>query len=382
VDAFLKPEPHDGILSLHTGGGKTVCALYIASRLRLPTLVIVHNSFLRDQWEVRVRMFLPKARIGRIQGDKCEVEGKEFVIAMLQTLSMKEIPIATFKPLGLVVVDECHHIASEVFVQALPKVTGKYMLGLSATPERADKQQLDQIFESVCYSYPLRSAIEQGYLVSVKMEARPIAVDLDSIKQRAGDFETSELALSLLRAGIVEQVALAVRELAADRRTLVFTVSVDQAKLTAEALTAAGVSASWVAGELASSERRARLAAFSAGRIRVLCNCMVLTEGFDDPGVECIVMARPTQSKSLYVQCVGRGLRIAPGKPDCLLIDMVGLSRRHTLIQAPIIFGEEAELEARRAADAVGVGGLARTVRFAQDAAVHEFLQPPAEAAA
>ena len=138
VNAFLQPEPHDGILSLHTGGGKTVCALYIASQLQLPAMVIVHNTFLRDQWLERVHMFLPYARIGRIQGDICEIENKDIVIAMLQTLSMKDIPIETFKPLGLVIVDECHHIASEVFVQALPKVTSKYMLGLSATPSRKD----------------------------------------------------------------------------------------------------------------------------------------------------------------------------------------------------------------------------------------------------
>lgn len=138
VNSFLKPEPHDGILSLHTGGGKTVCALYIASQLKLPTLVIVHNSFLRDQWVERAKMFLPHARIGRIQGDVCEIEHCDIIIAMLQTLSMKDIPIANFKPIGLVIVDECHHIASEVFVQALPKVTSKYMLGLSATPVRKD----------------------------------------------------------------------------------------------------------------------------------------------------------------------------------------------------------------------------------------------------
>lgn len=138
VNSMLLPQPHDGVLSLHTGGGKTVCALYIASQLRLPTLVIVHNTFLRDQWEERVRAFLPKARIGRIQGDICDVADRDVVIAMLQTLSMKEISIQTFKPIGLVIVDECHHIASEVFVQALPKVTSRYMLGLSATPARKD----------------------------------------------------------------------------------------------------------------------------------------------------------------------------------------------------------------------------------------------------
>jgi superfamily II DNA or RNA helicase len=136
---MLLPEPHDGILSLQTGGGKTVCALYIASQLRLPTLVIVHNTFLRDQWEERIRSFLPNARIGRVQADKVDVIDRDFVIAMLQTVSMKELDVKVFEPIGFVIVDECHHIASEVFVQALPKVTSKYMLGLSATPERKDK---------------------------------------------------------------------------------------------------------------------------------------------------------------------------------------------------------------------------------------------------
>ena len=139
VNSFLLPEPHDGIISLHTGGGKTVCALYIASRLRLPTLVVVHNTFLRDQWIDRVKAFLPNARIGRVQADVCDVADKDIVIVMLQTLSMKELNDNLFGPIGLVIVDECHHIASEVFVQALPKVTSRYMLGLSATPDRKDR---------------------------------------------------------------------------------------------------------------------------------------------------------------------------------------------------------------------------------------------------
>jgi len=139
VNSFLLPKPHDGIISLHTGGGKTVCALYIASRLRLPTLVVVHNTFLRDQWEDRIKSFLPKARIGRVQAGVCDVADRDVIIVMLQTISMKELSVDVFKPIGLVIVDECHHIASEVFVQSLPKMTSKYMLGLSATPDRKDK---------------------------------------------------------------------------------------------------------------------------------------------------------------------------------------------------------------------------------------------------
>jgi len=139
VDSFLKPEPHDGIISLQTGGGKTVCGLYIASQLKLPTLVLVHSGFLKDQWVERISTFLPNARIGTIQGDVFDIENKDIVVGMLQTIALKEHPPNHFKSFGLVIVDECHHIASEGFSQAVPKITSKYMLGLSATPERKDR---------------------------------------------------------------------------------------------------------------------------------------------------------------------------------------------------------------------------------------------------
>lgn len=139
VNSFLKPEPHDGLICLQTGGGKTVCGLYIASQLKLPTLILVHNTFLRDQWIERIRQFLPFARIGLFQGETQQVDNKDIVVGMLQTISMKELPVDTFKEIGLVIVDECHHIASEAFSQAIPKLTSKYMLGLSATPERKDR---------------------------------------------------------------------------------------------------------------------------------------------------------------------------------------------------------------------------------------------------
>jgi superfamily II DNA or RNA helicase len=139
VDSYLCPEPRDGIISLQTGGGKTVCALYIASQIQMPTIVLVHNTFLRDQWIDRIKSFLPKARIGTIQGEVVDVENRDIVVAMLQSVCMKEYPPNTFKTFGLVIVDECHHIASEAFSQSLSKLTSKHMLGLSATPERKDK---------------------------------------------------------------------------------------------------------------------------------------------------------------------------------------------------------------------------------------------------
>ena len=139
VNSFLKPIPHDGVISLQTGGGKTVCALYIASVLKLPTIVLVHNTFLRDQWVDRIKAFLPNARIGIIQGESIETEDKDIVVGMLQSIVMKTYSSETFSKFGLVIVDECHHIASEAFSRSIPKLTSKYMLGLSATPDRKDR---------------------------------------------------------------------------------------------------------------------------------------------------------------------------------------------------------------------------------------------------
>jgi superfamily II DNA or RNA helicase len=129
----------DGIISLQTGGGKTVCALYIASRIKKPAIILVHTTFLKDQWIERTRQFLPHARIGIVQGKTFDIDDKDIVIVMLQTVSKQEYPKSTFSKFGLVIVDECHHIASECFSRAIPKLTCEHMLGLSATPERQDK---------------------------------------------------------------------------------------------------------------------------------------------------------------------------------------------------------------------------------------------------
>lgn len=169
VNSFLKPQPHDGLICLQTGGGKTVCGLYIASQLKVPTLVLVHNTFLRDQWIERIKSFLPNARIGLFQGETQQVEDKDIVVGMLQTISMKEIPKDTFKNIGLVIVDECHHIASEAFSQAIPKITSKYMLGLSATPERKDRLMhvINWFLGPLLYKSDTSDKVDSGVFVEV-----------------------------------------------------------------------------------------------------------------------------------------------------------------------------------------------------------------------
>jgi len=138
ANAYLKSPTGCGLLELHCGFGKTCIALYIISQLRKKTLIIVHKSFLMNQWRERITQFLPEAKVGIIQGETIDVEGKDIVLGMLQSISMKEYPCSLFQQFGLTVIDECHHISAEVFCRSLFKIVTKYMLGLSATMKRKD----------------------------------------------------------------------------------------------------------------------------------------------------------------------------------------------------------------------------------------------------
>jgi superfamily II DNA or RNA helicase len=325
VNSFLLPTPHDGVISLHTGGGKTVCALYIASQLRLPTLVIVHNSFLRDQWEERVRMFLPSARIGRIQGDACEVEGKDVIIAMLQTLSMKDLPIATFKPIGLVVVDECHHIASEVFVQALPKVTSKYMLGLSATPQRKDGLMFvaHWFLGPLLYTSDTGDKTDTDIVVEVYEYENKDPVFNEIIYNSQGVMFTSLMINKLTecegRTKWLAEILKDVLEESPKRQVLVLTDRVQHTKDLYAALPPSLQSSSAILSQAISAAKRTEFCAQCSVLIATYAMCK---EGFDVPTLNTLLMATPRPDVD---QIVGRILRVEKSarKVHPLILDVV-----------------------------------------------------------
>jgi superfamily II DNA or RNA helicase len=308
VNSFLHPEPHDGIISLHTGGGKTVCALYIASCLRVPTLVVVHNTFLRDQWIDRVKAFIPNARIGRVQADVCDVENKDVVIVMLQTLSMKELNVDVFKPIGLVIVDECHHIASEVFVQALPKITSRYMLGLSATPERKDRL----MFAIHWFLGPLLYKSETGDSVDT-------AVSVEVYEYQNNDPEFNEIVMS--SQGMVS-VPIMVNKLSAcedrtrwlcgiledisegGRQILVLSDRVQHCQDILAGLSDSLRETACILGTAVKADVRAEYCKTKAILIATYSMCK---EGFDVPTLNTLVMATPRPDID---QIVGRILRV------------------------------------------------------------------------
>lgn len=345
IDAFLdyiKNEGTRGAVVFPTGCGKTIFALSLAKAIGGRALWVAHREELITQPIQALKQIWPEVYPGVMKAERNEW-ARDFLFASVQTAWRKERR-EKLNGFDLVIVDECHHAAAQSYKLVLEAAGcfddgGPPLLGLTATPERTDKLRLDDVFQKIVYQFQLRTAVEAGYLADVEMVQRPINVDLDKVGMSGGDFREGALDAALLEANIVEEVCDAVDELARDKKAIIFTVSVAQAKMISSSLNSKGYRATHVSGETPREVRRKRLKGLSTGEYTHVANCMVLSEGFDEPSVDCIVMARPTTSKSLYVQAAGRGLRKFPGKDRCLIIDMVGVSNRHTLIQAPAIFG-------------------------------------------
>jgi len=324
VDSFLKPEPHDGIISLQTGGGKTVCALYIASQLKLPTLVLVHNTFLRDQWLERIGAFLPQARIGRVQGETLEIEDKDIIVAMLQSLSMKEYPPATFKPIGLVIVDECHHIASEAFSQSIPKITSKYMLGLSATPERKDRLMhvINWFLGPMLYKSDTADKVDEKVKVEYFEFEPPNKEFNEVILNAAGVMFTSLMINKVVdyeprNRFLVEILKDVFQE--KERQILVLSDRVEHTKVLLEMLPSEIQAESCILGRDVKAEQRALWC--STKRILIATYSMC-SEGFDVSTLNTLLMST---SRPDIEQIVGRIMRTdkTKRKLDPLILDVV-----------------------------------------------------------
>ena len=337
------------MIVLPTGCGKTITALHIAAsfaKVGRRVLWLAHREELLDQPARTLAALWPweAEKSGIVQADRDESDAL-ICFASVATLARgpRLARVLEEGPPALVVVDEAHHSAARSWAKILDEIgPTPYRLGMTATPDRADGQALGGRWE-VAYSYPIGQAIDDGYLCPPRIEVDRVEVDLAAIATRGGDYDASILGERLLEAGVVEKTAQVMGEMAAGRKSLVFTVTVRQAVATAAALCEAGIPAAALDGTATRRKRRAILAAFAAGEIRAIANCGVLTEGYDEPSADCVVIARPTRSKALYVQCVGRGLRLYPGKTDCLVLDLAGASEEHSLLSAGALLGEDVD---------------------------------------
>lgn len=344
-----------------TGAGKTVVfASLIREKLAagsgLRALVLAHRDELIEQACRKLVTVWPESRglVGVVKAERDDL-GARIAVASVQSLC-RPARLAAYAEWGLplvTVTDEAHHSPARSYLRIyealslLPgqDIGGRLHLGVTATPDRLDKVGLKHVFEEVVHALTISFLIESGYLVPVRGVLVPVDIDLDQarVDPETGDFTDASLARVVESPEVIEAIAKAWLERGEGRQTVAFTPSVASARMLAEALRSAGVAAAWVSGETPEEERRRTLQRFADGEITVVVNCGVLTEGYDCPEMSCVLVARPTKSRALYQQMVGRGLRLAPwiGKADCLVLDVAGSSLKHKLVTVASLEGKE-----------------------------------------
>ncbi|MBT9258233.1 MAG: DEAD/DEAH box helicase [Clostridiales bacterium] len=326
------------LLALPTGAGKTVIFAHaIAERGREKregiALVLAHRRELLDQAEEKFRIVWPQARIGRIQGPANIFRGADIVLASVQTLSRpaRLEALAKSESIHTLIVDEAHHAAARTYRRILDRLfhPDMLLLGVTATPFRSDQLSLESVFERLVYQVDLLSLIRAGYLADLRIFRIYTSVSLDPVKLRGKDYDPQSLRAVLNTRNRNELILRAYLRYARGKRTVCFAIDTTHARDLKEIFQKAGVHADVVSEKHSPRQRAAILRRFREGQIQVLINCMLLTEGWDDPGVEAIIIARPTRSRVLYFQMIGRGTRLYPGKTECLLLDFADASLKH-----------------------------------------------------
>lgn len=396
-----------------TGLGKTVIFTALAQQRadRGRTLILAHRDELVTQAVAKVREVWPDVHAGIVKADQDAVDA-QVVVASVQTLARgtrlrrllqstrgtDTLHGAAGGPFGLVVVDEAHHTAADTYQRILKALRagesagpcgcggelvpesdgdegggchlvecpvcdgsgqlpdGPLLVGVTATPQRGDGQALDGTFTEVVFTRTMQWGIQQGYLSDLRGIRLRVDMNMAGLKISRGDYDQGQAGALLEQAGAPALIAEQWKIHAPDRRTLVFTPTVAVAQQVADEFQARGVRAGWVSGETDQDERRRILRAYSTGELQVLANCAVLTEGYDEPRTDCVVVARPTRSQALYVQMVGRGTRRHPEKADCLVLDVVGATAEHSLVTIPSLFGLDDAARKRMERDGIGAG--------------------------
>ena len=362
---------------LPTGLGKTVLFAEIIRRMHergCRAMVLAHREELITQ---------AADKIQRVTGLEAQIEMGEYhvqtyfgqmppvVVSTVQTHCAGGDGLgrmSKFDPqdFGLVVIDEAHHATAGTYRRCIDwyrQNPACKVLGVTATPDRADEAALGQVFDAVAYEYGVLEAIQNGWLVPIEQQMVTVgSLDFSSVRTTAGDLNQGDLAEVMENERNLQGIAAPTVEICGDRRAIIFATTVEQAERLAEILNRYKPDkAAWLCGKTDKEDRRNMLADFKAGRLQYVVNVGVLTEGFDDAGVQVVVMARPTKSRALYAQMAGRGTRPAEevagllgdlptaqercamirgsSKPSCLIVDFCGNAGRHKLCCTADILG-------------------------------------------
>ncbi len=369
------------LLVLPTGCGKTIVFAKVAEDCVCRgnrVLILAHRGELLDQ---------AADKIGKATGLGCATEKAEetclgswfrVVVGSVQSLTrekrLKQFPVDYF---DTIIIDEAHHCLSDSYQKILDYFKGANILGVTATPDRGDMRNLGECFDSLAYEYTLPKAIKAGFLSPIKALTLPLQLDLSGVGMQSGDFKSGDIATAL--DPYLYQIAEEMEKYCKERKTVVFLPLVKTSQKFRDILNEKGFRAAEVNGD--SKDRAEVLAAYDRGDYNVLCNSMLLTEGWDCPSVDCIVVLRPTKVRSLYSQMVGRGTRLFPGKDHLLLLDFLWHTERHELCHPASLICQDEEV-AKKMTENIEKAGCPMDIEEAEKQAAEDVVAQREEALA
>jgi len=370
------------LLVLPTGCGKTIIFAKIAEecvRRGDRVLILAHRGKLLEQ---------ATDKIAKATGLQCATEKAEetclgswyrITVGSVQSL-MREKRLSQFDEdyFNTIIIDEAHHCLSDGYQKVLKHFSDSKVLGVTATPDRGDMRNLGEYFESLSYEYTLPKAIKEGFLSPIKALTLPLKMDLTGVGVQAGDFKSSDIATAL--DPYLYQIADEMVNYCMDRKTVVFLPLVKTSQKFRDILNKKGFAAAEVNGD--SQNQAEILSDFDAGKYNVLCNSMLLTEGWDCPSVDCVVVLRPTKVRSLYSQMVGRGTRLYPGKDYLLLLDFLWHTERHELCHPASLICQDEEVSRKMTENLEAASGCPIDIEEAEKKASEDVVAQREEALA
>lgn len=369
------------LLVLPTGCGKTIVFAKITEdcvRKGNRVLILAHRGELLEQAADKIHKSTGLGCAVEKAEESCQGSWFRIVVGSVQTL-MREKRLGKFPAdyFQTIIIDEAHHCISSSYQKVLQHFPEANVLGVTATPDRGDMRNLGTYFESLAYEYTLPKAIKEGYLSPIKALTIPLKIDMSGVSVQAGDFKASDIgtALDPYLHGIAEEM----KKYCLDKKTVVFLPLVKTSQKFRDILNDSGFCAAEVNGD--SQDRAEVLNDFENGKYNVLCNSMLLTEGWDCPSVNCVVVLRPTKVRSLYCQMVGRGTRLSPGKDHLLLLDFLWHTERHELCHPASLICQDEDV-AQKMTENIEKAGCPVDIEEAEKTAAEDVVAQREEALA
>lgn len=369
------------LLVLPTGTGKTIVFASVAAdqvRAGDRVLILAHRGELLEQAADKLQRSTGLVSAVEKAESTCLDSWFRVVVGSVQTLQrtarLERFPHDYF---GTIIIDEAHHAITDGYRRILDYFSGAKVLGVTATPDRGDMRNLGEVFDSLAFEYKLTDAIKEGYLCKIMAQTIPLQLDITSVTMSGGDYAVGDLGTAL--DPYLEQIAAEMARRCKSRKTVVFLPLIRTSQKFRDLLNAKGFRAAEVNGQ--SADRKEVLADFDAGKYNVLCNSMLLTEGWDCPSVDCVVVLRPTKVRSLYSQMVGRGTRLSPGKTDLLLLDFLWMTDKHELCRPADLVCEDRAV-ARQMTETLAESGCPEDIEQAAAQASEDVVAQREEALA